>query len=305
MRVVHAFLLLGAAAVAAGAASSALAESVPVGSSSLIDTLDYSDTFTAYEFGGLEDRDGLNGFNLGAVDNPADGVPGEGLAVENCHGNPARAWSDWKFSISKDANPINGASVYPGGSGGGSATGMTQTGGSWSDWGIDYGLRRRFVVQYDAVQVHDRVDISIGSVRDNIFVNDGLSVFFRPTGGAPCEIGIFSLGAGGEHDSGAASGVSAMTWHNYAVMYDLDARTIEPFIDEASRGVIDLNTFAGGDFASLNLTNAAVNVGFYDGPDRFWTDNFQIGGWVPEPCTVAMLLGGLMPLLAFRQTKKP
>jgi hypothetical protein len=300
MRFAGSLLFLTMAAVTVLAGPTALAESVPVGSSTLITVLDYSDTFTAYDFGGLEDRTGLNHYPLGGVDYPADGTPGEGLTVEDCHGNAARSWSDQKFSISKDANPINGATVYPGGSGGGSATGMTQTGGLWGDFGFEYGLRRRFVVQYDAVQTADRVDISIGSVRDNIFVGNGLSVFFRPTGGAPNEIGVFSLGAGGEHGTGFASGVSAGSWHNYAVKFDLDARTIELCVDEVSCGVVDLNTFAGGAFASLNLTSAAVNVGYYGG-DRFWSDNVQVGAWVPEPGLLALGLGGIGGLLLVRR----
>ena len=51
-----------------------------------------------------------------------------------------------------------------------------------------------------------------------------------------------------------------------------------------SRGTINLNTVAGGKFADLTLSNAAVSVG-YCAPDRFWTDNVQIGtpvGYVPE-----------------------
>jgi len=290
---------------AAGAAAlvlaglSAQAGSIPVGASSLIGVLDYSDTFTGTDEGGLPDRNSANWYPLGAVDYHGAGVPGneifgEGLAVESCYGNPARAWSDAMFSISKDANPIHGTINYPGGSGGGSATGITQTGGTWgTDFGFEYGLRRQFVVQCDAVQSPDRIDIAIGPVRNNAFVNDALIVFFRASGSSIGEIGVFSM-ATGEVNSGLSSTSTSVAWHNFAVRFDLDARTIEPFIDEVSRGVINLDTLDKR-FASMNLTAAAVNIGYY-GTDRFWTDNFQIGAPVPEPGTVSLTLGGLFGL---------
>jgi len=281
------------------------AEAIPVGSSSLIGTLDYSDTYTLTDDGGIDDRV-VNGWNMGAQDYPVNGTPGEGLAVENCHGNTPRAWSDWKFSISDNDNVINGTSIYPGDSGGGSATGMTQTGAYNADWGIEYGLRSQFVIQFDAVQVADRVDISIGAQgRDNIYeygVGD-LSVFFREPGTGFGEVSIY-VPEVGAYDTPFQSGLTFGQWHNYAVKFDLDARTLEPFVNEQSLGVVDLNTFAGGAFVGVSLSANVVSVGFCDGPDRFWTDNFQVGAPVPEPGTVTLGLAAALGLAAFLRKKK-
>jgi len=301
MRLGQFSFLVGIVALAVCIGPPAQAESVPVGSSSLIGALDYSDTYTAYDFGGLEDRTGLNHYPLSSVDYPADGTPGEGLAVEDCHGNTPRSWSDGKFSISKDANPINGASVYPGGSGGGSATGMTQTGGSNAMWGIEYGLRDRFVVQYDAVQSTDWVGIGFGGRKDEVFVNENVTFLFRLASG---HVGIYNQGTG-EVNSGLVSPVvSANEWHNYAAAIDVAGRTAELFVDEESIGTIDFDTVGGGAMAGLALSNAAVNVGYWtwDG-DRFWTDNFQVGAYVPEPGTVVFWVGGLAGLLAVGRRK--
>lgn len=263
-------------------AAPASAAGVAVGSSSLIKTLDYSDTFTAYDFGGLADRDGNNGWNPGAVDYPANGTPGEGLAVENCHGNPQRYWPDWKWSNTRDENVINGVSLYPGNSGAGSETGITQTGGNFGDdWGFEYGLRNRFIVQYDAVQSEDRVDIVIGAAVGTIWEASNLALFMRPFGSPTFpEIGLYNTEVG-EINTGLSSPVMyAREWHNYAALFDITARTIEVFIDETSIGVIDINTVGGGALAAVTMSNAVVNVGYsqYATPgDRMWTDNFQIG----------------------------
>jgi len=273
------FYVIGCIAMMTAAVSNTQAAGVPIGSSSLIKVLDYSDSFTAYEFGGLEDRDGTNGYPLSTVDNPIDGTPGEGLAVENCYGNAARAWSDSKWSISKDANPINGVTVYPGGSGAGSDTGMTQTGGYHAMWGIEYGLRDRFVVQYDAVQTTDWVGIGFGDIKDGIFVNENVTFLFRLQGNLEYpETGIYNQAIGGV-DAGLPSAVTyANEWHNYAALIDIPERTAELFVDEVSIGTIDFDTVAEGAFAGVTLSNATVNVGFWtwDG-DRYWTDNFQVG----------------------------
>src|SRR6185503_20276925 len=72
----------------------------------------------------------------------------------------------------------NTESIYPGSSGAGSDFGFTQTGGGL-DYGINYGLRNNYVVQADAVQTPDRIDITSGPVPGTIFTQNSLSVFFR------------------------------------------------------------------------------------------------------------------------------
>ncbi|HBO44185.1 MAG TPA: hypothetical protein DD670_09680 [Planctomycetaceae bacterium] len=282
MRFAKLLLMIGIAGLASHVATSACADGVPVGSSSLIAVLDYSDTFTAYDFGGLEDRDGNNGWNPGAVDYPANGTPGEGLAVENCYGNPRRYWPDWAWSNTRDENVINGSSLYPGNSGAGSDTGMTQTGGNFgNDWGFEYGLRNRFVIQYDAVQSQDRIDFVIGDTVATIWEPGNLAVFVRPFGSMTFpEVGLYNTVVG-EVNSGLSSPIMyAGEWHNYAALFDIAARTIELYIDEVSIGVIDVNTVGGGVLAAVPMSNAVVNVGYSQyatAGDRMWTDNFQIG----------------------------
>jgi hypothetical protein len=280
-RVIRAVLLVAAVTPPAWAG-------VPVGSSTLIGRLDYSDSFTRTDSGGLPDRDGAGGYPLGAIDYPVNGTPGEGLALENNYGHAARAWPDAKWSIATDSTVSSGAAMrYLGGSGAGSDTGMTQTGGTGGDWGFTYGIRRDFVVQFDATQTTDRVDITIGGVAGTISAPSNLSIFFRISEhAAHPEIGIYNSGPGiGEVNTGLTSGIPWIgEWHNYAVHFDLDQRSLEVFVDEVSRGTINLNTVGGGKFANLTLSNAAVSVG-YNAPDRFWSDNFQIGapvGYVPE-----------------------
>ncbi|MBN1909435.1 MAG: PEP-CTERM sorting domain-containing protein [Pirellulales bacterium] len=263
--------------------ASAATAGVTVGLSSLIKVLDYSDTFTSYDNGGLEDRDGIGGFNLGSVDYPADGTLGEGLALENTYGKPAQSWSDWKWSLNQDSTALDGATVYPGGSGSGSDTGMTQSGGAgvFTDWGIQYDLRDRFVVQFDATQTQDRVDIGIGDVVDDIWDASNLFVFFRVAYHISYpEIGLFSAGVG-EVNTGLSSPIIyAEEWHNYAALFDIPERTIEVFVDETSIGVIDLDTVGDGAFTGVAMSNNVVNVGysnFSSAGDRFWSDNFQVG----------------------------
>jgi len=263
----------------AGMASIAQAGGVPVGSSTLIEVLDYSDSFTETDQDGLPDRDGLGGFPLSTVDYPVNGTPGEGLAVENCYGNPQQYWADGMWSIAKDSTVNPGNSGYYGGSGAGSESGMTQTGGSWADWGIPYGLRNRFVLQYDAIQVPERVDLIFGGVRDWMWDPTNIAIFIRPTGHANPEIGIINPGEGAvEINTGFTSGIDYVgDWHNYAILVDMTVRTVEVFIDEVSRGVIDIDTVGGGALDGVTLSNEYVNVGAWFEQDRYWTDNFQIG----------------------------
>ena len=88
-------------------------------------------------------------------------------------------------------------------------------------------------------------------------------------------------------------------WHNYAVRFDSTNKLIELYVDEASLGIVNLNTFAGGIYA--NFSNATVGAGGSPASgDRVWTDNFQVGG-VPEPASLAVLSLGALTLLSRRR----
>ena len=197
-------------------------------------------------------------------------MPAGGLAVENSYGNPARSWTSGGWSINRDATVSANGAPYVG-SGAGTATGMTQTGGSSIDYGIEYGLSDRFVVQFDAYQALDRIDIGARSARDTIG-GSGLSVFIRPSGAAT-EIGLYN--GTSEINSGLTSGIAVNTWHNYAVKFDNVNKTIEVFVDQVSRGSVNLATLNGG--SHNTISNAAVSVGGTTTFSRLWTDNFQVG----------------------------
>lgn len=268
--------------------------------SDLIGVLDYSDTFTQSAQGGRPGRPSTPAIQ-----------PAAAYAVENTYGNPAAGFSSAgqglgagqaNFSFASDTDGlVDGVPAYPGFSGAGSDTGITQTGGS-PDYGLPYGLRDHYIVQVDAVASGDRIDITSGGTPGTLFQPDSLSIFFRGDGS-----GNASLYNGTtdtpiqsqipEFNTGIAGGGE---WHNYAVRFDQPNDVIELFVDEQSVGVIDLTTFAGGLYQ--NYSNAAVGAGggLGAGENRIWTDNFQVGAPVPEPGTFALLVGPLALALARR-----
>lgn len=262
---------------------------VTVGNSSLIKHLDISDTFT----GAADGSSNAARVYVAAVQlAPA-------YVIENTHGNAARSWANAGFSFASDRNPtnpgfVNGGLNYPGNpavnentSGSGSITGFTQTGGG-VDYGVTYNLRNKYVVQFDAVQTTDRVDIATSDTPGTIFGANGVSVFFRTTGHGAGEIGIFRNGVG-ETNSGLTSGIVGNAWNNYAVAFDRTSNSIEVFVNEVSRGVVNLNTFASGNYANFSTT--AVSVGA-TGSDRTWTDNAQVGASksVPGPASLVTFI---------------
>jgi hypothetical protein len=269
----------------------------------LIGTVDYSDTFTT------------NAYRVAGAWPVADVAAA--TVVENCHGNASRSWS-YTTSTSPAGYPAFGSFAtdsqiaagygYPGGNSAGSNTGITQSGGSYNDFGIAYDLRGNYVVQFDAVQTTDRIDVTTGSANDSIFSEHGLSVFFRTTGSGT-EIGLYSLNVG-EKITGLSSGISiSKTWHNYAVQFNCDAGTIGVYTDRVLRGTIDLKSSdysaywnvvdsSTNDYVSVGGANAGAAV------DILWTDNFQVGAAVPEPSSVILALSGLVGLLAYAWRKQ-
>jgi len=277
--------LVGAALCAAPASQGA---GVAVGSSSLIGNLQYSDTFTGTDAGGRPNRPFV----------PAVQPPTAYL-VENTYGNPAISFdigSGFSFAADSAGTPglVNGSPAYPLGapnaSLAGSDTGFTQTGGS-IDYAIPYnGLSSSYVVQLDAVQVGDRIDISSGA-GPGIFAGQSLSVFFRGDGSGNAS--LFN----GTTDTAIQSTIPTFNtgitgsgqWNNYAVRYDIPGREIELFVNQISVGMIDLTTFAGGIYANFSNSFVGGGGGLAAGENRVWTDNFQVGTPIPEPGVMGLL----------------
>lgn len=297
MRQKSQLLTIAAACAMLTLAVHAASAQVTVGNSTLIGDLDYSDTYTIGAASPIAARQSyaVQGFPLPA------GVD----VVENNYGNTSRSWGTTNWSIATDASNNPGGFGYPGGSGAGTVDGFTQRGGG-GDWSIQYGLRDQFVVQLDAVQQPDRVDITIGDTPNNIFGAGNLSVFFRESNHPSYpEVGIFNGSL--ETDTGLSSGIAGNNeWHNYALLVDVPNDTIEPFVDETSLGVIDLSTIGGGAYAGI-LSNAFVGTGG-SGADRLWSDNFQVGSVaaaVPEPSSlVAWALVGIAGLAFFARRRR-
>jgi len=238
---------------------------VTVGGSSLISTLQYSDTFT-----------------VGSTDRPNAGVPVNpgGLVVENNYGNTTGSWSSLQTAtLNTDSNAYAG---YPGGSGAGSASGMMQSGQTQQTMMLQYNsLSTDIVIQFDAIQTvgGDRVSIFLSDSTNPYAGNSSLGIFFRPTGAA-VELGIYNP-ALGEVNSGLATGItSAAVWNNYAVHLNGSIATF--YVNQVSLGTIDLATFSPGNDYSTYSTNyigfgvdgAGTIVGF--GSIK-WVDNFQVG----------------------------
>ncbi|MGI8603167.1 MAG: PEP-CTERM sorting domain-containing protein [Verrucomicrobiales bacterium] len=289
-------LMLSASSAFGVIFSGAGGRGVPVNSSSLISTLDYSDTFTGT-------TDGSSNPSRPYV--PAI-QPAAAYVVENSYGNPSANFQTqgvgpgqaaFSFAADGPGTPglVDGAPGYPGTSGAGSATGFTQTGGS-VDYGVPYALRTRYLVQVDAVASSDRIDITSAPLPGSIFQANSLSIFFRGDGSGnaslyngatdtPIRDFVPNFNTGLPNDG---------QWHNYAVLFDQTASTVELFVDEASKGVIDLTTFAGGLYQGFSNGAVGAGGGTGAGQNRIWTDNFQVGAPIPEPGAIALLGFGLL-----------
>ncbi len=317
------FWLFAAACVALGVNASRATlffgpggNGVPVGSSSLIETLDYTDTFTGFDDGGSNPAR-----VYAAAVQPAAAYP-----VESTYGNPPQNFESFsfvpdrgEFSFAADGpglpGLVDGSPVYPGSSGAGSATGFTQTGGNL-DYGIEFGMRTKYIVQADFVASSDRIDITSAPAPGSIFQGNSLSIFIRGDGSGnaslyngsldtPIQASIPGFNTGLTNDG---------RWHNYGVQFDQVNKSVEIFVDESSKGVIDLTTFAGGLYQ--NFSNAAVGVGggLGGGQNRIWSDNFQVGGQgpptqpdpnLPDPGNLPGLPAGLVSHWDFDEADGP
>jgi LPXTG-motif cell wall-anchored protein len=276
-------LILACTALVA-AATAASAGGVAVGQSALIGNLDYSDTFTETAFGG----------EPGRTDN-AYPVNSPGTKVENSYGHATEYWTNGDWSINTDSTVVSGGAypIYPGGSGAGSATGLTQTGGG-VDYGLAYGLRKNYVVQFDAVQTADRIDITSSNTNNSIADGGGLSVFFRAANSTSPypKIGLYNPNVG-EVSVASVSGIATVnSWNNYAVDFDQTDNFLMIYTNQNLVATVNLTTFDGGAFAPYeDYSNAFVSVGG-TGSNILWSDNFQVGSAiVPEPSSIVALAG--------------
>jgi hypothetical protein len=257
---------------------------VAVGKSKVIRQLQYSDSFTIGGGAVSAERQGY-----GAQTYPLSfGVD----LVESSYGNPEQSWGVGPFSIATDAaNFPTAVAPYPGTSGAGSDTGFTQRGGG-GDWSLPYGLSDDFVVQFDYVQQPDRVDVTFGGGGGGIGDPGNISLFFRTSGHALPQVGLYSPGVG-EFDTGLTTAIAAPnTWNNYAIRVSLVDRTIEVFTHQVSRGVIDLKSVRDGAYAGL-MANDFVGIGG-SGNDRQWSDNFQVGLAVAAPVVARPVMQSLV-----------
>jgi hypothetical protein len=260
-------ILFGLAILAIGSVvASDSVGAVAVGSSNLIKTLDYSDTFT----------------HTGSFGDRPKGVAfaGNGLLVENTYGNPAATWSDvLGIATSSTIEEIEDSLA-------GSDTGIGRNDDAWPDYGFEYGLRDRFLVQYDTMlpTTGGRVDIGIGSVKgigNGTIVDEGeLTVFFRTddhTTWTP-GISVYDGLSCKETDVQITTGLTEADlnkWHNFAVLFDMTERTLDFFIDEGYRGSVDLDTVTEHNLDTFAMSNAYVNIGHHVAPSYF--DNAQVG----------------------------
>jgi hypothetical protein len=298
-------LAIGAAGLLAAPAAHATLSFGPGGqgvtgnASSLIGAglYDYVDTITGTSAGGVNP----NRPYIAALQ------PSPAYVVEQTFGHPSVNFQTagqpigvaaWSIAADNQGHVLPEVPVYPGSSGAGSATGFTQTGGG-VDYGVPYGFRTRYVVQADAVTSADRIDIGTGNAPGTIGTGN-VTVFFRGlTGGVSLYDGAVDTPVPG-YDTGLRV---AGQWHNYAALWDQTAKTVQLFVDEQSKGVIDLNTLAGGRYANFSNAFVGVGAGLAGGENRTWTDNFQVGApAVPEPSSIA-LVGGLVALVGRRRRR--
>jgi len=239
---------------------------VAVGKSALIAEVDASDTFTT----GLDDD----------YRNAAYSAPWVVMNTLELDGKRSVTWQMpgnglWVATSTKSSSS---QTEYPGETGAGSDTGVTESGLMDAAWGIPYGQRSNFVVQFDAVVPTDRVAMMFGpgasSGAPGLLTPKTLSVLIRPDGAA---IWLFR----GDTSEGVDTGLSSSLpkseinrWHNFAAKVDVSKNTVEVFVDQVSLGTIDVGALAPG----FSWDASAVGYGLRSpGDDRLWSDNFQIG----------------------------
>jgi len=141
------------------------------------------------------------------------------------------------------------------------------------------------------------MDITSGPLPGTIFAGNSLSVFIRGNGGASLYNGSLDTPIPGYNTGLTNDG----QWHNFAAIFDQTLGTLEVFVDEQSKGIINLTTFAGGLYQNFSNANVGVGAGLAAGQDRTWTDNFQVGAPIPEPASLGLLIGAAGMLILRRR----
>jgi hypothetical protein len=271
---------------------------VAVGQSALIDRPDYADSFRLGS--GTRTNVQPNQFP----------VPVAALALEVSPAGHSESWSPNLWSISDDADvQATARAPYPGGSGAGSSGGFTQTGlndtGKALGFGIEYGLRDDYVVQFDAIQTVGWVGIESGPARDKLGQAGGLAVLFHADN-TPAPFPGLSLWDGSQEtpvldgpDGNSGNPIKTSTWvgkwNNYAVHFDRTHNALTIYVNQVALATLDLTKFAAGRYK--DYSNAAVNVGGLSGDpslnpaDRFWADNFQVGALATTPPVRGVAVG--------------
>ncbi len=280
----------------------AAALSVPVGSSSLFDTLDYSDSFT---------------INIPGTNRPDDyhltndwGPPPSSAwySVETAYnGLPAAEWGphiQWHFMTGEGTTAdldeaLVTTSPYPGNQNN-SGAGMGLIGG-WDTASFAYGARGSFFVQVDAIPHPNNagsVQISAFSAQNSSVIAGStspdpgsLTVFFRTDGVLSPTISLYNpnplIGEYAVKLDSIGIPASDTLWHNYAVHFDIPNRNLTFWVDEVDMGTVNLDdpilfwdgTGVTSVFTDFKMPNAYVGAGGYPIPDRpTWIDNFQVGG---------------------------
>ncbi len=246
------FLLMFVTGVACGG--------VTVGSSSLIGTLQYSDTFDVSSI--RPDQSA-----------PTDpNGPAKAAQVENSHGNPPKMWTralQWSIASSGKVWPTERCPWL-----GGSRAGVLQHGGpDESNWGFASELPEDFIVQFDAAVADARTNILLGpgavsGIRDT---PGTVSIFLRTADSVGPEVGVYLPGLT-EVNSGVLTGLgleARNTWHNFAIRVNRKNNEITVFVDEKPMGSFT---------CPYPIPNAGVGFGCaISTQDRFWADNFQFG----------------------------
>ena len=283
-------------------AVSVQAAGVAVGASSLM-IPDYSDTMTIPSAGAAYNRDNVNTFDW----YPWAGFP-EALNVEQSYGNAASSWDvGWNWGQAFRDNKAGGVAIKTGLGNPGDVDGVM--GITTGDTSMVYGMGHdQFVLQTDAMLASvagERLDLYVAPVAGAWIGNDSadaIVVFIRGTG----DVQLFNK-ATGDKPTGLTTGVTVsslggdadIAWHNYAVLFDVVADTMELFVDEVSRGVLNLTTFEGGLFSGIPDEYAGIGGSSAAG-DNVVLDNYQIGA-VPEPATMMLLGMGALALIRRRR----
>ena len=252
------------------------------GSSSLIETLDYSDEFTTGPAGVTplvcpwRDLD----FFHNATDDPAYAYYHD--IQTTYHGLPSVQWQrprDFSFVNNWDAGGHDPA--YPGNTGNLGANKGRALFGS-GEASIDYGLGSDYLVQFDGIiPIQSNGELEIGSYAHSPgnwwdSYNEGVTVRFKRDGRISLVGAATSPGVGTETIvPGFTTGLSSgdQTWHNFGVRFNQSANSLSVFVDETYRGTVDMSTFYGGIYN--NYSNSAVAIG--TSANRGWIDNFQVG----------------------------